>query len=245
MDNSNVADFRDLLETTLTMYGRECPVTAQRLWWAALATYPFDDVRRAFSAHLTGKRGQFAPLPADILNNLRAVSGHLSTEEAWALALESTDEAVTVVWTDEIAQALAAARPCLDAGDKFGASKAFASAYERSLQQAAPQPVWRVSLGDDKTHRMLAMEAAHKLGRLTSDQVRHLLPPSKTEGPVVALLAGKTEGLDPRWHELAERLRCEKAKRDAEAEDQRLRKAAEFNARRQAVLNALEASANG
>jgi hypothetical protein len=89
------------------------------------------------------------------------------------------------------------------------------------------------------------MEAAHKLGRLTSDQVRHLLPPSKTEGPVVALLAGKTEGLDPRWHELAERLRCEKAKRDAEAEDQRLRKAAEFNARRQAVLNALEASANG
>ncbi len=82
-------------------------------------------------------------------------------------------------------------------------------------------------------------------GRLTDTQVRHLLPPKKAEGNVVALLAGKTEGLDSRWHELAERLRCEKAKRDAEAEDQRLRKAAEFNARRQAVLNALEASANG
>lgn len=240
MDNSNVADFRDLLETTLTMYGRECPVTAQRLWWAAMAPYAFDDVRRAFSAHLTGKRGQFAPLPADILQNLRAVSGHLSTEEAWALALESTDEAVTVVWTDEIAQALAAARPCLEAGDKFGASKAFASAYERSMQQAAPQPVWRVSLGDDKAHRIIAMEAAHKLGRLTSDQVRRLLPPKKSEGPVVALLAGKTEGLDSRWKELAEKLRFEQEERDSQADAERQRQIKEFNARRKAVLDAIE-----
>lgn len=245
MTPADASQFRELMETTMTLYTKECPIAVQRMWWAALAPYSFDDVRRAFHLHITGKRGQFAPLPADVLNNLRAVSSHLSTEEAWALALQSMDEAVTVVWTDEIAQSLAAARPCLDAGDKFGASKAFASAYERLMQQAAPQPVWRVSLGDDKTHRMIAMEAAHKLGRLTSDQVRRLLPPKKSDGPVVALLAGKTEGLDPRWHELAERLRCEKAERDAEAEDQRLRKAAELNARRQAVLNALEASANG
>lgn len=251
MDNSNVADFRDLLETTLTMYGRECPVTAQRLWWAAMAPYAFDDVRRAFSAHLTGKRGQFAPLPADILQNLRSVSGHLSTEEAWALALESTDEAVTVVWTDEIAQALAAARPCLEAGDKFGASKAFASAYERSLQQAAPQPVWRVSQGYDADQRRIALESAVSAGRLKRDSVAHLLPPPETaESKAIAgLLTGSTSAvpltLDPRWQELGEKLRAN-AKQAAEVRDaKRLAEAQEFERKRQAALAAIGEASHG
>lgn len=245
MDNSNVADFRDLLETTLTMYGRECPVTAQRLWWAAMAPYAFDDVRRAFSAHLTGKRGQFAPLPADILQNLRSVSGHLSTEEAWALALQSLDESATVVWTDEIADAMASARPCLDAGDKFGASKAFGTAYERNIAKSNPVPVWRISLGDDKSHRIVALEAAHKAGRLTPDQVRHFLPPKRAEGNVVALLAGKTDGLDPRWGELAKRLQDEKNERAEAQEADRRRQVAAFNAHRQALLDSLEGRKNG
>lgn len=245
MQPTDANAFRELVADTLAMYGKEISVGTQRIWWAALSAYDFPAVRRAFSAHVTGKRGQFAPLPADILGHLRGESGHLSTEEAWALALESTDEAVTVVWTDEIAQAKAAAQPCLEAGDKFGAGKAFASAYERIIARSNPVPVWKVSLGDDKSHRVMALEAAHKAGRLTGDQVRHFLPPRRAEGPVVALLAGKTEGLDPRWQELSERLRCDKEERDQEAEAERQRQVKAFNAHRQAVLDALEARSNG
>lgn len=237
--------FRELVADTLAMYGKEISVGTQRIWWAALAAYDFPSVRRAFSAHVTGKRGQFAPLPADILGHLRGESGHLSTEEAWALALQSLDESATVVWTDEIADAMASARPCLDAGDKFGASKAFGTAYERNIAKSHHVPVWRISLGDDKSHRIVALEAAHKAGRLTADQVRHFLPPKRAEGNVVALLAGKTDGLDPRWGELAKRLQDEKDERAEAQEADRRRQVAAFNAHRQALLDSLEGRKNG
>lgn len=247
MDNRDVSAFRELVEASLAMYGREVSVQTQRIWWSALSAHPFEAIRRAFSAHVTGKRGQFAPLPADILHHLRGVSGHLSTEEAWALALESTDEAVTVVWTDEIAQAKAAAQPCLDAGDRFGASKAFAAAYERILTTAAPTPAWKVSAGTDASHRQIALESAVKTGRISHDSVAHLLPPPETETSkaIAGLLTGKTTtapaGLDPRWKELGEQLRESARKAAEEREAKRLAEAAEFEARRKAALDAIEA----
>lgn len=242
MDNTNVKDFRELVEATLAMYGREVSVQTQRLWWAALAAYDFAIVRRAFSAHVTGKRGQFPPLPADILNQIRGECGHLTADEAWPLVLESMDESLTVVWTPEIAEAAAPARTCLaDGGDKYAARKAFEAAYDRILRTAPAVPKWTVSLGDDKSHRIVALKAGHEAGRLTDTQVRHLLPPKKAEGNVVALLAGKTEGLDSRWHELAEKLRCQQEERDSQADAERQRQIKAFNARRQEMLDSLEA----
>lgn len=243
---TDASQFRELMETTMTLYTKECPIAVQRMWWAALAPYSFDDVRRAFHLHITGKRGQFAPLPADILHHLRGESGHLGTEEAWALALESMDEATTVVWTDEIAQALAVARPCLEAGDKFNADKAFASAYERSMQRAAPQPVWRVSQGHDLHQRRIALEAAVSAGRLQHDSVAHLLPPPETtESKAIAgLLTGSTSAipatLDPRWKELGEKLREGAKKAQQEREAKRLADAQEFERKRQAALAAIK-----
>lgn len=242
MDNTNVKDFRELVEATLAMYGREVSVQTQRLWWAALAAYDFAIVRRAFSAHVTGKRGQFPPLPADILNQIRGECGHLTADEAWPLVLESMDKSLTVVWTPEIAEAAAPARTCLaDGGDKYAARKAFEAAYDRILRTAPAVPKWTVSLGDDKSHRIVALKAGHEAGRLTDTQVRHLLPPKKAEGNVVALLAGKTEGLDSRWHELAEKLRCQQEERDSQADAERQRQIKAFNARRQEMLDSLEA----
>ncbi len=244
-------EFAGVLRATMSMYRIEISQDVLAMWWAAVSDLTIDQFRQGLTTHIKGKRGQFPPLPADVLNNLRAVSGHLSTEEAWALALESTDEAVTVVWTDEIAQALAAARPCLEAGDKFGASKAFASAYERSMQRAAPQPVWRVSQGHDLRQRRIALEAAVSAGRLQHDSVAHLLPPPETDESkaIAGLLTGSTSAvpatLDPRWEELGEKLRANAKQASEEREAKRMAEAAELNARRQAVLNALEASANG
>lgn len=250
LDNQK-RDFQTLMVSTMEIYQKTISASALRIWWSALVEYDFESVRRAFSAHITGKRGQFAPLPADILNHLRAVSGHLSTEEAWALALRSTDEATTVVWTDEIAQALAAARPCLDSGDKFGASKAFAAAYERAVTHAAPTPVWRVSQGYDADQRRIALEAAVSAGQLTHQQVAGLLPPAETvESKAIAgLLTGSTSAvpktLDPRWKELGQKLRANAQKAAEEREASRLAEAAEFERRRKAAMESIGRAANG
>lgn len=247
MQATEASAFRELVSDTLAMYGKEITVGTQRLWWAALAAHDFVIVRRAFSAHITGKRGQFAPLPADILNHIRGESGHLTADEAWPLVLESMDESRTVVWTPEIAEASAPARTCLgDGGDKYGARKAFEAAYERILRTAPPVPKWTVSLGDDKSHRIIALQAGHEAGRLTDAQVLHLMPPKKAEGNVVALLTGKTvdASIDPRWTELSRQLSESAANAIAEREAQRLEKSKAFNESRQQALNALGA-ANG
>lgn len=247
MQPTDASAFRELVSDTLAMYGKEISVGTQRLWWAALADYEFQIVRRAFSAHITGKRGQFAPLPADVLNLIRGESGHLSAEEAWSLALESTDESATVVWTDEIAQALAAARPCLDAGDKFGARAAFVTSYEKNVRKAHPAPIWKVSAGYDAGQRQLALQSAVDSGRLSRDSVAHLLPAPEANKAIAGLLTGKvtdTAGLDPRWKALGDKLRAEQQEIATKREAERLAAAAALAERRQAMLASLEA-ANG
>lgn len=120
------------------------------------------------------------PLTAGaVFERLSEDDGRPSGDEAWAIALQSSDEAETVVWNGEIQKAMAAARPILDAGDKIGARMAFKEAYERIVRANREQgvsPVWVASLGWDKERRALAIESAHSLGLLSSPQVAALLP---------------------------------------------------------------------
>lgn len=248
---SDMTEFRELLAATLSLYGRETNRGVASLWWAALEPFGFAEVRRAFSAHVTGKRGQFAPLPADILRGLRVSDeGHLPTEEAWALALTTADEAVTVVWTTEIAQAFGVAKPCLELGDKFGARQAFVSAYER-LVAVAGAPCWQVSMGHDATCRADAVAEAVRLGRLEQSQVAHLLPaPITAEGAALAgVLTGRV--VEPeataanlsnlaRIRELAAMLKADNERRDAEARAARQKAMEDFRARQAAVLAELQ-----
>lgn len=120
------------------------------------------------------------PLTAGaVFERLSEDDGRPSGDEAWAIALQSSDEAETVVWNGEIQKAMAAARPILDAGDKIGARMAFRVAYERIVRnnrEAGIVPVWEASLGWDKERRALAIESAHSLGLLSAPQVAKLLP---------------------------------------------------------------------
>ena len=103
-----------------------------------------------------------------------------SGNEAWALALHSTDEQETVVWTPEIARAFAAAKPVLSGGDKVGARMSFLAAYERELATAkaeARQPEWTVSLGHDPQRREIVLNDAVSAGKLPAPKVERLLPP--------------------------------------------------------------------
>lgn len=120
------------------------------------------------------------PLTAGaVFERLAEDDGRPSGDEAWAIALQSADEAETVVWNGEIQKAMAAARPILDAGDKIGARMAFREAYERIVRnnrESGIAPVWSASLGWDKERRVLAIESAHSLGLLSAPQVAALLP---------------------------------------------------------------------
>jgi len=86
--------------------------------------------------------------------------------------MTTNDEFETVVLTDEIQLALAAAKPVLDAGDKIGARMAFISAYERFVCQSREdaKPVnWHVSVGFDANRRIQAVTRAMELKRIPSD----------------------------------------------------------------------------
>lgn len=247
MHDSDVDAFKDQLEAMMGMFNKEVSLPSRRMWWASLSPYSLNQVKRAFRQYIDNEVKGFAPAPGAIIALIRGESGHLSAEEAWALALESTDESATVVWTDEIAQALAAARPCLDAGDKFGARAAFVTSYEKNVRKAPPAPIWKVSAGYDAGQRQLALQSAVDSGRLSRDSVAHLLPAPEANKAIAGLLTGKvtdTTGLDPRWKALGDKLRAEQQEIANKREADRLAEAAALAERRQAMLASLEA-ANG
>jgi hypothetical protein len=130
---------------------------------------------------------------ADVIDRLEGQDGRPRSDEAFANALGAIDEAETVVWTDEAAQAFEAARPLLELNDKTGARMAFRDAYERLCAdaRAARKPArWSVSMGWDSARRAAVLEAAVQTGRLGAEYARALLPPPVPEpGRLPAMLA--------------------------------------------------------
>ena len=117
-----------------------------------------------------------------------APGGHPTANEAWALVLSSHDEAETVVWTEQIAEAARIAQPILDSGDKVGARMAFRDAYDRILRERPEKPRWFASLGSDPGRRTAAIDRAVRAGLLTQSHAVGLLPAPKDPGPIGAAL---------------------------------------------------------
>jgi len=170
----------ELVYATAEVLGQEIRPTAAVLITDDLSGYPFAEIRRALArcrAELHGKLTLAA-----IVERLPSTNKHLLPNEAWALALRSTDESETVVWTPEIARAFGVAKPVLNGGDQVGARMAFLAAYEREAETAKAegrQPVWQVSLGHDPQRRELVLQEAVDAGKLPAPKVAHLLPPAE------------------------------------------------------------------
>lgn len=132
-------------------------------------------------------------LTGTVLQYVDHAMGRMLPAEAYALALTSADQGATIVWTDEIAQAWAAAAPVLNAGDKFGARQAFIETYGRIVGEARAmrrRPQVQISMGHDPVGRTRAVSEAIASGRLpgglaalTDDQRQQLQLP----GPRAAL----------------------------------------------------------
>lgn len=167
MNDQQVAGLASAICATAEAMGQEMNPGTAAMMAEDLCAYPVPAVKAALKACRFEVKGKLAM--ADILQRVQASDGRPGKDEAWAIAMTTNDEFETVVLTDEIQLALAAAKPVLDAGDKIGARMAFISAYERFVGQArqdTKQVNWHVSVGFDAGRRIQAVTKAVELKRI-------------------------------------------------------------------------------
>lgn len=195
---------------TAELTGAELSEAALRVMASDLDAYPELDVLRALDRCRRELKGRLTL--AAVLERLEEADGRPGADEAWAIAISAQDECETVVWTDEISQAFAVARPILEARDKVGARMAFRDAYERITRESRAEraPVrWSVSLGNDPERRASALSAAVALRRIEAGAAQHLLPGvGEDSGVVAALLSNDTKPLLDAPMSSEERARC-------------------------------------
>lgn len=118
----------------------------------------------------------------------RIDDGRPGIEQAWAMIPQ--DEAGSVVWSDEMAQAWGIIAPLLADGDRIGARMAFKEIYAKLVSAARDKriaPKWVTSFGHDRLGRQSALIEAVKHNRMQLDHATSLLPPDAAEGLVMAL----------------------------------------------------------
>lgn len=164
---------------------------AKALFFKALGQYSIEQFRMGLNGHCIDKqRGRFTPKPADIIEQIDGATGgdgRPSDDEAWAIALTSQDEADTVVWTQETAEAFGICQPVMATGDKVGARMAFKDAYNRLVaasRQSGSPAKWNASLGWDMERRAKVIEKAATAGLLPAPMATALLGNSVIGGTI-------------------------------------------------------------
>lgn len=199
MSPAEFDEFQEVWGAVSERYGRSLSAMSLAIDFQALADLSMADVRRGLQAHLQHPTDcRFFPMPGQIIGHLakaNANDGRPDEEEAWAVALTARNEADTVVWTQETAEAWNTARVVMDLGDKVGARMAFKEAYTRivGLARRARQPVrWVICEGHDAARRADAVRLAVDRGHQVEGADRLLaLPPP---GEVPLLLTGSIDG---------------------------------------------------
>lgn len=174
------------IAVTAELTGTTLSEAAARVMAQDLARYPEQQVLGA----LTRCRRELKPHGLTIEAVLtRLDDGRPGPEEAWAMI--PRDEAQSVVWTEEMAQAWGIAQPLLDEGDQVAARMAFSETYRKLIQNArdAGEPVkWTPSLGHDPHGRESVLLDAARRGRLAAQHVAKLLPYRDDPHPEIAAL---------------------------------------------------------
>ena len=161
-----IAVTAELTQTQLTE-------AAARVMAADLSQYPESQVLAALTRCRRELKGRLTI--ADVITRLD--DGRPGPEEAWAMMPRS--EADTVVWTEEMAEAMGVAQPLLDEGDAIAARMAFKECYAKLVAQSrdAKRPVkWTASLGHDPLGREQVLLRAAEQGKLSQPHVAGLLP---------------------------------------------------------------------
>lgn len=175
----------EAIAATFAAVGQDLTDMALAVICKDLESYPAKDL----GAALSRCRKELRKITlSDIID--RIPGGLPGPEEAWAIVAPSLkDEARTIVWTDEIAQAFGVALGLQD--DPVAARMAFKESYAalRSKSRDAGKPVtWRASLGHDPQGREGPLLEAAELGRLPMPYVQRLLPHLEATDPRIAAL---------------------------------------------------------
>ncbi len=172
MRKEDIEAFADIWGASLETYGKT-PSDAQTMMaFSLLEKYSLEEIKGALGAYMSDSdEGRFMPKPANIIGHINALNpdGFLSSDEAWAIALDLMDENNTVVVTDEIMYAMPTATQIYNSGDAMGARMAFKKAYDRLLNEARAKgetPVWYPTLGHDPDRRKGAILAGIEQGFL-------------------------------------------------------------------------------
>ena len=98
--------FLAAMQTLAAIYAKaddkQWALTRARAFWPALERYELADVEAAIQAHIADPdAGRFPPTPAHLIAAMPGART-LAADEAWALALQSFDEAASVMLNDDI-----------------------------------------------------------------------------------------------------------------------------------------------
>lgn len=246
MNDQQVAGLAAAICATAEAMGQEMNPGTAAMMAEDLCAYQVPVVKAALKSCRFEVKGKLAM--ADILQRVQSSDGRPGKDEAWAIAMTTNDEFETVVLTQEIQLALAAAKPVLDAGDKVGARMAFISAYERFVGQAREdaKPVnWHVSVGFDANRRIQAVTKAVELKRIPREHGQKYLAdlsvdPITEDGRAIAgLLTGSVTQPEPALRkklELVKKSMLEMRKASAERKTELRIEAANELADRRAFL---------
>lgn len=117
----------------------------------------------------------------------------LGAHEAWAIAEKSIGfdgQELTVVWTEQMAQAFSRCEDLVKTGDKYQraeAKKIFCDAYDRLVTHAKDRglkPVYTTSLGVDKDQAISAIQQAELEGFLSAPVVQQQLEHKQTRAEI-------------------------------------------------------------
>lgn len=193
-------EFRKVMVTLFELYDKEATESKMAVYWSVLKQHDILMIRKVANAWV--KKSEFLPKPADLIRMLGGL-GHVSADEAWAIAVEASNPASTVIWTSEIAKAWSLAEIIYKSGDKVGARRTFIAAYERQMDNAIinnrlPEAI--VSLGTNKDLRTEALNKAVYTGMLSQEQASLYLPgPENT----FAMLEHRKNKTNPEKHLVA------------------------------------------
>lgn len=162
------------LAVAIELTGTEISKAAARVMADDLAQYPEAAVLTALARCRRELRGKLT-LP-DVLD--RMPGGHPGVEEAWSIVSGClNNERLTVVWTQEMAEAFGVALGLQN--DTVAARMAFKETYSANVAKARLEnrmPRWVVSPGTDKDGRDLAILDAVEKKRISVDYARLVLP---------------------------------------------------------------------
>ena len=245
------AELAMALCATAETLGQTLSANAAALMAQDLADYGMDDLANALQACRREVTGRLTL--AAILQRIQAADGRPDPNEAWSIALAASDEAESVVLTEEIRQAMSASAPVMAQRDKVGARMSFLSAYQRLVDAArrVGRPVvWSLSMGHDPQRRVAALEEAGRLGRLPApelqQQIRRLThePLSQDGAAIAGLITGRAAMPSPKVRQKLQEVRAvvlanQKAADERKDADARARRY-EFEQRRAEQLARLE-----